>query len=87
MEEKELTLEAGDAQDLADVVCGLTAIGGYCSSAGLDSDAERIEILRRRIIKENEGIALDLVHGDIVTSGVDPTSFTEGVRDILDGNE
>lgn len=81
----DLTLDAADPQDLADVVCGLTAIGGYVSSAGMDEDAERIKHLRRRIVIENADLARTMLSSEYVTTGANPQEFEEGVRDILDG--
>lgn len=81
----ELTLADGDPQDLADLVCGLTAIGGYSAKAGLDDDAERIDHLRRRLVLENRDLAEAMLAADYVTTGADPESFEQGIRDILDG--
>lgn len=80
----ELTLEAADEQDLADVISGLTVIGSYSASAGLDSDADRINSIRRRLILENRELAESLIHGDVVATGTDPESFHDGIREILD---
>lgn len=80
----DLALDGADPQDLADVVCGLTAIGGYVASAGLGDDAERIKHLRRRLIIENGDLARDLLASDYVTTGADPQEFEQGIQDILD---
>lgn len=80
----DLTLDDADPQDLADVICGLTAIGGYSAQAGLDDDAARIGLLRRRLVIENEDLARDLLASDYVTTGADPAEFEQGIRDILE---
>jgi uncharacterized protein YuzB (UPF0349 family) len=81
-----LELADADEQDLTDIVCGLTAIGGYCANAGLDDDADRIQSLRKRLIIENPEIAYAIVEGDVVSSGVDPEEFKDGIKEILEEN-
>lgn len=83
----DLTLEAADEQDLADLLCGLTAIGQYLNSAGMNDDVERIQFLRRRLIRENEALSEDMLDAEPITSGVDPTSFLDGIEDILKSEE
>lgn len=80
----DLTLDSADPQDLADVVCGLTVIGAYSRSAGLDEDADRVNILRRRVVLENEDLSRALLDADIVTTGVDSNAVVEGIREILE---
>lgn len=81
-----MTLDAADPQDFTDVICGLTALGGYAASAGLDDDADRIAQLRKRLIIENRGIAEAVVEGELTqtTTGVDPETFQDGIAEILD---
>ena len=81
-----LDLTDADEQDLTDIICGLTAIGGYCSNAGLDEDADRIKSLRKRVIIENPELAYRIADGEVTTSGVDPESFKDGIREILEEN-
>lgn len=75
-----------DEQDLTDIICGLTAIGGYCANAGLDDDAARIESLRKRVIIENPELAYAIIDGEVTSSGVDPESFKDGIREVLEDN-
>lgn len=87
MSDDALRLEAADPQDLADLLCGLTALGGYAAAAGFDDDADRIETLRRRLIIENEALARHMLAAEYVTTGADPDAFIEGVREIVDGDD
>lgn len=80
----DLNLDAADAQDLTDLISGLTAIGGYAAQAGLGDDASRIASLRRRLIIENRELAETLLAADPVTTGADAESFKTGIQDILD---
>lgn len=82
----DLTLEAADEQDLADLLCGLTAIGQYLNSAGMNDDTERIRLLRRRLIRENEALSEDMLDAEPITSGVDPeTNEVTQIRPTDDG--
>lgn len=83
-----ITLELTDAdeQDLTDIICGLTAIGGYCSDAGMDEDADRIKSIRKRVIIENRELAYAIIDGEVTLSGVDPEGFKDGIREILEKN-
>lgn len=82
----DLSLDGGDAQDLADIICGLTVIGAYSANAGLDADADRIASLRRRLILENRELAEAMLDADPITTGTDPQGFTEGIREILEAD-
>lgn len=81
----DIILEDADAQDFLDVVCGLTVLGAYSSNAALEEDADRFRSLRRRIIVENREVARAVVDAeDFITTGVDPNTTIEGIRQILE---
>lgn len=80
----DLNIEDADAQDLADIISGLTVIGGYCDSAGLDTDLGRIVSLRRLLVLENRELARGLVESEVNTPGSDRSSVIDGVEKILE---